>query len=103
MREELRDRYIEYDGKTVLELLDHLFKNYGQMDDPVINKNLERFNEPPDMGLPINAYFSKQEECQEIADDSDVKITDERMVQKLTTHMGKTGLIGNSNYKFKYQ
>ena len=25
------------------------------------------------------------------------------MVQKLTTHMGKTGLIGSSNYKFKQQ
>ena len=35
--------------------------------------------------------------------DSDVKITDEMMVQKLTTHMGKTGLIGSSNYKFRQQ
>ena len=25
------------------------------------------------------------------------------MVQKLTTHMGKTGLIGSDNYKFKQQ
>ena len=71
------------------------------MDDPVINKNFERFNEPPDMDLPINANFSKQEEYQPIAGDSDVKITDEMMVQKFTTHMAKTGLIGNSNYKFK--
>ena len=84
-------------------MLDHLFKNYGQMDDPVINKNLERFNEPPDMDLPINAYFSKQEECHKTAEDSNVKTTNEMMVQKLTTHVGKTGLIGNSNYKFKQQ
>ena len=39
----------------------------------------------------------------EIAEDSDIKITDKMMVQKLTTHMGKTGLIGISNYKFKQQ
>ena len=64
---------------------------------------MERFNEPPDMDLPIDAYFSKQEECQEIAEDSDIKITDEMVVQKLTTHMGKMGLIGSSNYKFKQQ
>ena len=100
---ELRDRYSEYDDKTVLELLEHLFAEYAQINDTVINMNIERFNEPPDMDLPIDAYFNKQEECQEIAEDSEVKITDEMMVQKLTTHMGKTGLIGNSNYKFKQQ
>ena len=100
---ELWDRYRKYDDKTVLELLDHLFANCAKLDDPVINRNLERFNEPPDMDLPIDTYFSKQEECQEIAEDSDVKIRDEMMVQKLTTHMGKTGLIGSSNYNFKQQ
>ena len=73
------------------------------MDDPVINRNMERFNEPPDMDLSIDNYFSKQEECQEIAEDTDVKITDKMMVQKLTTHMGKTSLIGSDNYKFKQQ
>ena len=73
------------------------------MDDPVINRNMERFNEPPDMDLSIDNYFSKQEECQEIAEDTDVKITDKMMVQKLTTHMGKTGLIGSDTYKFKQQ
>ena len=100
---ELRDRYSEYDDKTVLELLEHLFAEYAQMNDTVINMNIERFNEPPDMDLPIDAYFNKQEECQEIAEDSEVKITDEMMVQKLITHMGKTGLIGSSNYRFKQQ
>lgn len=100
---ELRDRYSEYDDKSVLELLDHLFANYAKMDDPTINRNMERFNEPPDMDSPIDEYFSKQEECQEIAQDTDIKITDEMMVQKMTTHMGKTGLVGRSNYKFKNQ
>ena len=45
------------------ELLNCLFSNYAKMDDPVINRNIERFNEPPGMDLPIGDYFSKQEEC----------------------------------------
>ena len=73
------------------------------MDEPVINRNMERFNEPSGMDLPIDDYFSKQEECQEIAEDTDIKITGEMMVQKLTARMGKTGLIGSGNYKFKQQ
>ena len=99
--QELWGRYIEYDDRTVLEFLDHLFANYAKLDDPVINRTMERFNDPPDMDLPIDAYFRKQEECQEIAEGLDIKITDEMMAQKLTTHMGKKGLIGSSNYKFK--
>ena len=78
-----------------------MFSNYAKMDDPVINRNMERFNEPSGMDLPIDDYFSKQEECQEIAEDTNVKITDKIMVQKLTTHMGKTGPIRSDNYKFK--
>ena len=101
--QELWDRYSEYDNRTVQELLDHLFANYAKLYDPVINRNMERFNGPPDMDLPIDTYFSKQEECQDIAEDSDIKITDEMMAQKLTTYMGKTGLLGSSNYKFKQQ
>ena len=38
-----------------------------------------------------------------IAEDLTIKIMDEMMAQKLTTHMGKTGLIGSDNYKFKQQ
>ena len=50
------------------------------MDALVINRNKERFNEPPDMDLPIDDYFSKQEEYQEITEDTDVKITDGMIV-----------------------
>ena len=56
---ELWDRYSECDDQTVLELLDHLFTNYAKLDDPVINRNMERFNEPPNMDLPIDVYFRK--------------------------------------------
>ena len=64
---------------------------------------MDRFNKQTDMDAPINEYYSKQEECQEIAEDMDVKVTDKMMVQKLTTHMGKTWLVWKSNYKFKNQ
>ena len=43
---ELWDRCSEYNDRTVLELLDLLFANYAKLDNPVINRNMERFNEP---------------------------------------------------------
>ena len=59
---ELHDPVSEYDDVTLLELLAHVFANYGQMDDHLVNANKERFDEPPDMESPIDKYFVKQEE-----------------------------------------
>ena len=43
-----------------------MFSNYAKMDEPVINRNMERFNKPSDMDLPIDDYFSKQEEVRRL-------------------------------------
>ena len=98
---ELHDPVSEYDDITLLELLDHVFANYGQMDDHLVNANKERFDEPPDMDSPLDKYFVKQEECQTLSNDSETPITDADMAQKLTTHMGKTNMVDKQNYRFK--
>ena len=99
---ELRDPMSEYDDVTLLELLDHVFANYGEMDDHLVNQNKERFDEQPDMNEPIDNYFVKQEECRTLSNDSDTPITDADMVQKLTTHMGKTNQVNKPNHRFKH-
>ena len=99
---ELRDPMSEYDDVTLLELLDHVFTNYGEMDDHLVNKNKERFDEQPDMNEPIDNYFVKQEECRTLSNDSDTPISDADMVQKLTTHMGKTNQVNKANFRFKH-
>ena len=52
------------------------------------------------MDLPIDTYFAKQEECKLLSMDSETLITDADMAQKLTTHMGKTGLVSRPTLKF---
>ena len=91
----------KYDNVTLIELPDHVFTNYGQMDDHLVNANRAKFEEPPEMDALIDTYFSKQEECQLMAIDSDTPIIDADMAQKLSTHMGKTGLVSKHNYRFK--
>ena len=64
---------------------------------------MKRFAEPPDMDLPIDKYFTKQDKCMLLLSDSDNPISDAAMVLQLTTHMGTTGMINRSVTKFKRQ
>ena len=91
----------EYDATTLQELIEHVFSNYGRMDDHLVNENRTRWDEPPDMDIPIDTYFAKQEECKLLSMDSETPITDADLAQKLTTHMGKTGLVSRPTLKFK--
>ena len=71
------------------------------MDDHLVNANRQKWDEPPDMDMTIDTYFSKQEECKLLSMDSKTPITDAEMAQKLITHMGKTGLVSRPYMKFK--
>ena len=100
---ELKQGIQEWNGRSLLDLLTHVRTNYATMDDLVYNDIMKRFSEPPDMDLPIDKYFTKQDECYLLASDSDNPITDAAMVLQLTTHMAATGMINRSVTKFKRQ
>ena len=100
---ELREGRSGYSGRTLLEILKHLRAEYAAMDDVVYKELMARFREPPDMDVPIDKYFRKQEECQLISQDSDDPITEKGMVIQLTTHLSETGLINKQVTKFKKQ
>ena len=85
---ELKQGLSEYDGRTLRELLAH-YKKYGKMDDTVHSKIMETFREAPDLDVPIDKYFAKQEECQKLVVDTDNPINDAAMVLQLTQHLGK--------------
>ena len=47
--------------------------------------------------LPPNVYFKKQEDCQKLAAEGKVPISEADMVLQLQTHVGSTGMI-NTKY-----
>ena len=55
------------------------------------------------MDNPINDYFTKQEQCQWIAEIFKYEITDIVMVGMLVEHMGKTGTLTKSTVKINKQ
>ena len=58
-----------YDGSTMFEMMEHVFTNYANIDDTLILKNRKEFDEAPDLLLPLDVYFKKQEYQQKLAAD----------------------------------
>ena len=90
---ELRQCVLQYDGVTTSELLEHIFSNYAKIDDAVIIKNKREFEAPPGLSRLIDVYFRKQEECQRLAANGEIPISEAEMVLQVQTRLGVTGLI----------
>ena len=46
----------------LFELIEHIKVKYGTLGDHVLDDILAMFAEPPDLSLPIDVYYEKQEE-----------------------------------------
>ena len=90
IRELHKGDFIEYGDRSLLGILQHINKKYAKMDDHILKANLKVFKEEPQMDNPIDDYFAKQEQCQQIAKASKYEISDNNMVGMLIKHMGKT-------------
>ena len=97
---ELRQGFAEYDNRSLLDLLEHVDDKYAKLDEHVLQEIMEKFNESPDLSLPIDVYFEKQEECQRQAKDTEHPIQDKTMVLKLQEHMGESVTLTKKKIKF---
>ena len=94
---ELRQGLLQYDGVSTSELLEHIFTKYARIEDALLIKNKREFEAPPDLSHPIEVCFRKQEECQRLAADGKIPISEAEMVLQVQTHLGATGLV-NTKY-----
>ena len=97
---ELCQGYSKYNDRTLFELLEHVKTKYAALDNHVLRGIKAVFEEPPDLAVPINVYFEKQEECQRQAKDSEHPITDTEMVRMLQKHMGDSGTLTKKKVNF---
>ena len=97
---ELREGYSEYDNRSLHELIQHVKTKYATLDDHVLENIMAVFSEPPDLSVPVDVYYAKQEECQRQAEASDDPIKDGDMVRMLQKHMGDSGTLTKKKIKF---
>ena len=63
--------------------MEHVFTNYAKIDDTLILKNRKEFEKAPDFSLPLDVYFKKQEDSQNLAAYGKVPISEADMVLQL--------------------
>ena len=93
---DLRQGVLQYDGVSTSELLEHVFTNYTRIDDALLIKKRE-FEAPPNLSRPIDVYFKKQEECERLATNGEILISEAEMVMQVQTNLGAIGLV-NTKY-----
>ena len=97
---ELYDPIFRYETVRPNDFLAHILDNYAEIDDEVLEQNKKEFQEPPDLSLPIDVYYRKQERCKQLAADGGVPISEPDLVLQLQIHMGQTGQINSSYTKW---
>ena len=90
---------MEFDNRSIIELLDHLFKNHGELGLQEQDETMDKFHTPPDWSKEIDTYYFKQQECQEIMEDTDIPITDAMMVHELVLHVAKSVIVPRARKK----
>ena len=84
---ELRQVVLQYNGVSTSELLEHIFTNYARIDNTLLIKNNREFETPPDLSRLIDVYFKNQEECQRLAADGEIPVSEAEMVMQVQANL----------------
>ena len=80
---------------SVDEPLTYLFDSHAKINDQLMKANKEIYAEMPDLSKLIGVHFRKQEQCQKIAVDGGVPISEAHIVLQLQLHIVKTCMEEN--------
>eukprot|EP00804_Cyclotella_cryptica_P013267 CCRYP_007042-RA/>CCRYP_007042-RA protein AED:0.32 eAED:0.32 QI:0/0/0/1/0/0.33/3/0/993 len=90
--------YAEFDDPVeglnsveIQDIVNHIKDRYYHIDQADLDKNLERFNQGIDPSAPLIVYIRKQEDCQELANDDNVNISEATMVTTGMKHAIQCG------------
>jgi hypothetical protein len=87
---DLHDDFNGYSNVTTLQLLTHLWTNYGVISRKEIEKNLERMNEPWHPTTSIELFFKQYQVASTFADNGLAPIGDSNLVMYAFRNLAKT-------------
>ena len=88
----LRNRHTGYSAHTALQLIQHLYTNYGVITQLDLNENENRMKAPYDPAQPIEVLFDQIETAMEYADSAGTPYTDTQTVTTAYLLIFRTGL-----------
>jgi hypothetical protein len=94
--EDLKDHNTGYANKTPLEMLEHLYEDYGQLTAQDISENKNRLKEDFDTNKTMVAHFHKIKEIRIIADKTGNTITDADAIAETYLVIDRCGLFSKA-------
>ena len=88
----LRNRHTAYAGSTALQLIQHLYTNYGVITQLDLNENETKMKTPYDPAQPIEVLYDQIESAMEFADSAGSAYTDTQIVTTAYLLIFRTGL-----------
>ena len=76
----LRNKYVGYANVTTKKLLNHLYTSYANITPSTLLDNDKIMREPLDPSQPLDTFFAKIEECQELAAAGNTPYTPEQVL-----------------------
>mmetsp|Transcript_3853 Transcript_3853/g.5724 ORF Transcript_3853/g.5724 Transcript_3853/m.5724 type:complete len:144 (+) Transcript_3853:368-799(+) len=86
------DQATGYEGNTVLQLLQHLYENYGQLTSTQLTANSDELRTEFDPTNPIKKYITQIEKCMDIAANGGTPYSQEQIPTIAFGAMYQTGL-----------
>lgn len=89
----LRNRHVGFANRTIREMLEFLFTNYGYITPMDLKTNTDRLNTPWDPSTPFEMLIDQVEECQELAEIGNQPYSHEQIVNAAYTLIYNTGMF----------
>ena len=89
----LSNTHIGYANTTTLQLITHLYDNYGKITDADLRKNQETMVENLDTNLPIETFYHRIEDCVAFAAAGNTPFTPQQVVSTAFHTIQQSGIM----------
>ena len=99
--EAIKERYIAFGNKTLLDLLTHLYATYAKITPADLAVNRKKMSTPWDPNLPIEYVFRQIQDAMVYASHAQTPFSNEQIVNEAYTIVFNTGLFENKCRKWR--
>lgn len=89
----LRNRHVGFANRTIREIIEFLFTNYGNITPMDLKANTDRLNAPWDPSTPFEMLIDQVEECQELAEIGNQPFSHEQIINAAYILVYNTGMF----------
>ena len=97
----IKDLTTKYHNVTLLAMLEHLYNNYGKINEDAKQQNLKKMNMPYDVTTSIELFFQHIQDCIDFASTAQSPLTTEQILDSAFFTLQRTGVFNTKCRKWQ--